>query len=145
MYPLEDPMKLTLASTYALHAVAHMVAQNKDAPLASQKIAEKEGIPERFLLKVLKPLVGAQVLRSMKGPNGGYRLAKPLSAINVLEIIEAVDGPIRGQVPFQEGGRNAALDQQLVSICNEAAGEVRKVLQGVRVVDLVDKKAKKSR
>lgn len=138
-------MKLSRASTYALHAVAHMAARDEDTPLASQKIAEIEGIPDRFLLKVLKPLVGAQVLRSLKGPHGGYRLAKANSAINVLQIVEAVDGPIRGQVPFSGPSRNAALDHKLEQICNDAADAVRKVLQSARISELVDKKPKKSR
>ena len=138
-------MKLTRASTYALSAVAHMAGHNPDKPLASQRIAKDEGIPERFLLKVLKPLVGAQVLRSLKGPNGGYRLAKAGSAISVLQIVEAVDGPIRGQVPFQGGGRYANLDKRLEEICNEAAGQVRKVLEAARISDLAVKKAKKTR
>src|SRR4029077_20424338 len=94
-------MKLTRASTYALHAVAYMAGQNKkEQPVASHIIAQKRGIPERFLLKVLKPLVSAQVLFSVKGPNGGYRLARPAHEITILEILEAVDGPIRGHAPI---------------------------------------------
>ena len=69
-------MKLTRASSYALHAVAFMAAQKVNKPVASHLIAKARGIPERFLLKVLKPLVSARVLHSIKGPNGGYRLAR---------------------------------------------------------------------
>ena len=82
-------MKLTRASSYALHAVAYMAQQkNVDKPVASHKIAEERDIPERFLLKVLKPLVTARVLVSIKGPSGGYRLARPAADINMLEIVE---------------------------------------------------------
>src|ERR1043166_2127189 len=59
-------MKLTRASSYALHAVAYMAQQKNDRPVASHKIAQERGIPERFLLKVLKPLVSARVLASLK-------------------------------------------------------------------------------
>src|SRR5690348_3891031 len=92
-------MKLTRASSYAIQAVAFMAAQKKDEPTASHLIAQKRGIPERFLLKVLKPLVSAQILLSIKGPNGGYRLARGPSEITMLDIVEAVDGPIRGNAP----------------------------------------------
>ena len=96
-------MKLTRASSYALHALAYMASEgNPDEPIASHKIAEARGIPERFLLKVLKPLVSARVLLSIKGPNGGYRLAKDPAHITMLEILEAVDGPIRGHTSFIE-------------------------------------------
>src|SRR5256886_11241937 len=92
-------MKLTCASSYALHAVAYMALQKSDRPVASHKIAQERGIPERFLLKVLKPLVTARVLTSIKGPNGGYQLARPATEISVLEIVEAVEHPNLGRAP----------------------------------------------
>src|SRR3954454_8179371 len=95
-------MKLTRASSYALHAVAYMASQKSNKPVASHNIAQARNIPERFLLKVLKPLVSARVLFSVKGPNGGYRLAKPAADISMADIVESVDGPIRDQAPFPE-------------------------------------------
>ena len=89
-------MKLTRASSYAIHALVFMAAQKQNKPVASHLVAQARGIPERFLLKVLKPLVSARVLQSIKGPNGGYRLAKGPHEISLLEVLEAVDGPIRG-------------------------------------------------
>lgn len=129
-------MKLTRASSYALHAVAYMAQQKNNRPVASHHIAEARGIPDRFLLKVLKPLVGARVLKSVKGPNGGYELARAPGDISMLEIIEAVDGPIRGNAPFAEKS-NAALSTKLETICNASAEAVRKHLEKVRVSDLV--------
>jgi Rrf2 family protein len=129
-------MKLTRASSYALHAVAFMAAQKHDRPIASHIIAQARGIPERFLLKVLKPLVQARVLLSIKGPNGGYRLARPASDISMLEILEAVDGPIRGQSPLSEEG-NGALNHKLETICKENADQTRKHLEKIRVTQLV--------
>jgi Rrf2 family protein len=129
-------MKLTRASSYALHAVAFMAAQKHDRPIASHKIAEARGIPERFLLKVLKPLVSARVLHSVKGPNGGYRLARPASEISMLEVLEAVDGPIRGQAPLGEES-NGPMNNKLEQICKQAADATRKHLEKVHVSDLV--------
>jgi Rrf2 family protein len=128
-------MRLTRASSYALHAVAHMATEGEDKPVASHHIARARGIPERFLLKVLKPLVSARVLRSVKGPNGGYRLARPASKVTLLEIIEAVDGPIRGVAPLS-GESHDALDTKLEAICNQAADQMRKHLGKVRLSDL---------
>jgi Rrf2 family protein len=129
-------MKLTRASSYALHAVAYMAAQKHDKPIASHKIAEARGIPERFLLKVLKPLVSARVLLSIKGPNGGYRLARPASDISMLEILEAVDGPIRGQAPLTEEN-NGPLNNKLEAICKESADQTRKHLEKVKIPQLL--------
>ena len=125
-------MKLTCASSYALHAVAYMAQQKSDRPVASHKIAQERGIPERFLLKVLKPLVSARVLLSIKGPNGGYRLARPASDISMLEILEAVDGPIRGVAPLTEEN-NGPLNNKLEAICKECADDVRKKLEKIKM------------
>src|SRR6059058_2160363 len=126
-------MKLTRASSYALHAVAYMAAQKKSDPVASHVIAQDRGIPERFLLKVLKPLVSAQILLSIKGPNGGYRLARPANEITMLEIVEAVDGPIRGQAPINSRNPNTALDKRLDEVCGSIAEQMRKQLGKVKM------------
>src|SRR5260370_1275125 len=130
-------MKLTRASSCALHAVGYMAAVKSNPPVASHHIAQAGGIPERFLLKVLKPLVSARVLHSVKGPNGGYRLAKSPGDITMLEILEAVDGPIRGLAPFTEDKQGGSLNRKLENICKLSADQMRKQLQKVRMSDLL--------
>lgn len=127
-------MKLTRASCYALHAVVHMAGQKSDKPIASHHVAAARGIPERFLLKVLKPLVSARVLISVKGPNGGYRLARPASDISMLEILEAVDGPIRGNAPATE--EKNPLNGKLEVVCKDAADTLRKHLEKIKMSEL---------
>src|SRR5207248_5550018 len=122
-----------------LHALEYMAENGQDKPVPSHLIARERHIPERFLLKVLKPLVSARVLRSVKGPHGGYRLAKPANKISMLEVVEAVEGPIRGQAPLaQDPGREAgAFDARLEAVCDRAAQLLRKRLGKVRLSDLV--------
>ncbi len=132
-------MKLTRASSYAIHALVFMAAEKQNRPVASHHIARARGIPERFLLKVLKPLVSARVLHSVKGPNGGYRLARAANDITILEVLEAVDGPIRGQPTFSREEANGSLNRRLEQICTQAAEQVRKHLQRVRISDLAKK------
>src|SRR5438552_7273002 len=119
-------MKLTRASSYALHAVVYMAAQKENHIVASHFIAKARHIPERFLLKVLKPLVSARILLSIKGPNGGYRLARPASGISMLEVLEAVDGPIRGVAPLSQDGNEPHLNKKLDQVCQQSADQVRK-------------------
>jgi len=128
-------MRLTRASSYALHAVEYMASVGEGRPLASHHIAKARGIPELFLLKVLRPLASAQILRSVKGPNGGYRLGRPASKISMLDVIEAVDGPIRGVAPLAADGGDG-LDARLEAICTQAAEQLRKQLGKVRISDL---------
>ncbi len=135
-------MKLTRASSYAIHAVVHMAEHGDNRPMASQTAAQARGIPERFLLKVLRPLVNRGILLSVKGPNGGYRLARPAGKISLLEVVEAVDGPIHGNVSFTEGKDTAPLDRKLQAVCDQAAEMTRKQLAAVSVAQLVGKGGK---
>ncbi len=116
-----------------------MAAQKQmDKPIASHNIAKERDIPERFLLKVLKPLVSHQILLSIKGPNGGYRLAKKPNEITMLEVIEAAEnGPIRGSNPLSSEDPENSLNSQLDQICVQAAEQVRKQLGKVKISELV--------
>jgi len=142
-------MKLTRASNYALQALVSMAGQKEETQVvASHLTARAQDIPERFLLKILKPLVSAGVLDSLKGPNGGYRLAKTANKITLLEVVEAVDGPIRGQAPLSQasGGKNSTgLDRRLQDICQTVADQTRKQLGQVRLTDLMGKGSAKKK
>ena len=129
-------MKLTRASTYATHALVYMAQQKHQRPIPSHLIAQERGIPERFLLKVLKPLVSARVLISIKGPNGGYRLARPSTEVNLLEVVEAVDGPMRGHSPLSSNEGDSALNKKLDLICKQGADQIRKHLEKVNLSEL---------
>jgi Rrf2 family protein len=97
-----------------------------------------EYLPPDFLPKALQPLVRAGLLRSLQGPNGGFWLARPLSQITLLEVVEAVDGPIRGEAPPAQA-RWAGFDPRLAAVCQGVADRVRRQLGKVRVSDLVGK------
>ena len=92
-------MTLSRASSYALAYLAHLAREKPDRPVPSHEVARERDLPERFLLKVLMPLVSIGILRSVKGPNGGYSLARPPKDITLLEVIEAVEGQLRSEAP----------------------------------------------
>jgi Rrf2 family protein len=128
-------MKLSHASAYALHALAHLAGDRAGDPVVSRHIAQAHGLPGQYLQRSLGALASAGVLRSVKGPNGGYRLARPADKITLLEVVEAVDGPIRGQPPWGDGPPDV-LTERLRAICEDVAAQVRKVLGRVRLSDL---------
>lgn len=152
-------MKLTRAASYALHAVVHMAQQKTPTvPVASHDIAAERGIPERFLLKVLKPLVSERILLSVKGPHGGYRLARSPNEITMLDIVEAVDGPVRGFAPDRPTEKDKdctptqvkkfnqtwnSLHPKLEQVCGQTAEQTRKSLEKVKIADLVARNAAK--
>jgi Rrf2 family protein len=129
-------MKLTRACGYALHALVSLARQESEQPVASHLVANNQGIPGRFLLKVLKPLVSAGVLQSTKGPNGGYKLTRSPSKITLLEVVEAVDGPVRGEVDFLDPAVSRPLDDRLQAVCGKVADAVRSQLQKIRLSEL---------
>jgi Rrf2 family protein len=135
-------MTFTAATRYAVQALAHMAALKDHPIVVSRIVAQTCGLPEKYLLKVLKPLTTAGLLHSLKGPNGGYRLARPAKSITLLEIVEAVDGPLRGLAPVVDMAGGGALDRHLAEVCDAAADATRKQLQKVRLSDLAGPRAR---
>jgi len=132
-------LKLSHATGYALKALAFL-ANGDGRPVASHHIARAHGLPEKFLLKALKPLVSAGILRSVKGPNGGYRLAKPAGNITLLEVVEASEAPIRGYATPADGEGVAGVNRRLQAACDNVAEVVRRGLGNVTVKELAGRK-----
>lgn len=92
-------MQLTRAVVYAARALAYLAGRPPAEVVASHAIAAATGTPARFLARILTPLVTARLLLAAKGPGGGYLLARPAGEITLLDVVEAVEGPVRGDVP----------------------------------------------
>lgn len=127
-------MRLTRASRYAIGALVH-IAQRPGGPVASHEIARAEHIPEWFLLKVLKPIAAAGILFSYRGPGGGYQLARPPKTITLLQVVETVEGPIRGHVEPWDSA-DSGVHKKLQEVFDRAAHEVRRHLRKVNIADL---------
>jgi Rrf2 family transcriptional regulator, iron-sulfur cluster assembly transcription factor len=133
-------MNLSTASHHAVRAVVHLAAHIDRGLAPSHVIAQAEGISELYLLKILNRLMRAQILIVVKGPNGGYRLARPANKITLLEVLEAVNGPIRGVAGLTRGQGDANIQAQVQALCERVAGQTRRVLGRVTVEDLMDKR-----
>lgn len=133
-------MKLSRASSYALHAAVYLSARKSEALVGSPDIARLLGITENRLVRILKFLVAARILWSLRGPGGGYRLARAASRISVLEIIEAVDGPVRGELPPLGQPGLETVEQRLEVICDQVAERTRNLLSKIYLSDLLEKR-----
>lgn len=87
-------MVLSRKIDYALRAVEYMSSQPRKKPVQLEEIAKAQGIPEKFLSKILQTLVRSGILESVRGYGGGYWIGKPCKQVTIQNIIEAVDGPI---------------------------------------------------
>jgi Rrf2 family protein len=129
-------MRLTRAAAYAVHALAHLAAEGDGRPVTCLVIARARGLPHLALLKVLNELVAARLLRSNRGLRGGYRLAKPAPRVTLLEILEAVNGPLDNHGGAGPPSAHPAFDRRLDEAGGRAAGALRRQLARVRLSDL---------
>jgi len=86
-------MQITRQADYAVRAVLHL-ARNNDQRLATSAIAEEQHIPPSFLAKIVSQLSIAGLLSTSRGAHGGVTLAREPGEISLLEVVEAIDGPI---------------------------------------------------
>jgi Rrf2 family protein len=87
-------LKLTSAADYAIRAMIHLACLPEGGVALRSEIANAQNIPTSFMAKILRSLVRARLLRSSRGVNGGFALALPPSDINMLDIVEAIEGPL---------------------------------------------------
>ena len=85
---------LSQRGRYALKALTHISRADGAEPRQITAIAEAENIPRKFLEAILVDLKRAHLVESVRGKNGGYRLARPAEAISFSDIIRATDGPL---------------------------------------------------
>lgn len=87
-------MQITRQADYALRAVVFLAELGHDRRAATSRIAEDQHIPPSFLAKIVSQLSVAGLLRTSRGARGGVSLARSPEDIAVLDVIEAIDGPI---------------------------------------------------
>ena len=95
-------MHVTAKADYAVRAVVELAGSEQQAPRKVDEVARAQGIPVSFLENILTQLRSAGIVRSQRGPEGGYWLAVPADQLNLAQVIRAVEGPlvgIRGQRP----------------------------------------------
>ena len=87
-------LRVTTAADYAIRAMIHIARLPEGGNALRREIASAQAIPATFMAKILRSLVRVRLLRSSRGVKGGFSLARPASDINMLQIIEAVEGPM---------------------------------------------------
>ena len=87
-------MQITRQADYAVRAVLHLARINGSQRAATSQVAQEQHIPPSFLAKIISQLSIAGLLHTSRGARGGVTLARDPKAITLLEVIEAIDGPI---------------------------------------------------
>jgi len=131
-------LKVTRATDYAIRAMIHLACLPEDAQALRDDVARSQGIPSSFMAKILRNLVQARLLVSSRGVNGGFALAGPASDITLLQIVEAVEGPI-AIVTCVEGGSGCVRTRECPAapVWATVQESVRSILGSTSVEDLV--------
>ncbi len=106
-------LRLTKKLLFAIEAVLDIAYNASNAPVQSGDITGRQGIPRRYLEQVLQQLVRAGILEGVRGPRGGYRLARERRRITVGEIVRVVKTLETGDDPL-EGEAGSALGRAVV-------------------------------
>ena len=144
-------LRLTRKLMFAIEAVVDIAYNSGVNPGQSKDIAERQGIPRRYLEHVLQQLVRADVLRGVRGPRGGYRLARERRRITLGEIVRIVAG-MDGEAADEEEVGSELGRVVLQPLWQEMEGEALLKLDSVSVETLcrtareagIDSRSKKS-
>jgi Rrf2 family protein len=130
-------VKVSAKSDYAVRALLEL-AQAGEGPVKGERLAQTQGIPLKFLENILIDLRHAGIVRSQRGAEGGYWLARSPDSIAVGEVIRAADGPlasVRGEAPEDLDYDGAAEHLQIVWIAVRAS--LRAVVDELTLADVV--------
>ncbi len=131
-------MRISAKADYAVRAAVELAATgDEDRPVKAERIATAQGIPLNFLENILSELRHAGIVRSQRGAEGGFKLAKPAGEITVADVIRAVEGPlasVRGAPPEDAAydGAAAALPRVWIAV----RANLRAVVEHVTLADV---------
>lgn len=95
-------MQITRAGEYGVLGLVALAKRARGSVVMIDEVSREEDIPKSFLAKIFQSLARAGLVHSVRGTGGGFALARPASQITVLEIIEAIEGPIALQRCLEE-------------------------------------------
>ena len=130
-------VRVSAKADYALRACVQLAAAEAEGHVKGERIAQAQEIPVKFLENILGDLRQAGLVRSQRGVEGGYWLARPASEITLADVIRAVEGPlanVRGVRPDSVTYQGAAEPLRDVWIAVRAS--LRSVLEVVTLADV---------
>jgi Rrf2 family protein len=130
-------MRISAKADYAVRAAVELAAASNDRPVKAERIATAQGVPLNFLENILGELRHAGIVRSQRGAEGGFRLARPANEITVADVIRAVEGPlasVRGGPPEDAsyGGAAGTLPRVWIAV----RANLRAVVEHVSLADV---------
>jgi Rrf2 family protein len=132
-------MKIGRSTGYALLAMAYIAQDKSKKTLSSRDVSKQYDLPLEYLLKILQQLVKANLLYSKRGPSGGFTLAKQADKITVLQIIEAVEGPVANPLSLAELAPNAKISARADKVFAQAEAQAKAVYSQTKLSSIITK------
>jgi len=135
-------VKLSKRGEYGLRALQYLAAHHGDGPVRNKDLAGRNNIPPRFLEQILLTLKHGQIVRSKKGPKGGYYLARPPQQINLAEVVRLLDGPLApiscvSETAYEPCGCPDMEACGLRRVMREVRDTVAEIMENTTLADLV--------
>ena len=131
-------MRITAKADYAVRAAVELAAAEKTGkPVKGELLAGAQGIPQNFLENILTELRRAGIIRTRRGAEGGYQLARPADEVSVADVLRAVEGPlaaVQGIRPDELSYGGAA--ERLPEVWVALRASLRDVLEHVALADI---------
>ncbi|WP_297571752.1 Fe-S cluster assembly transcriptional regulator IscR [uncultured Deefgea sp.] len=136
-------MRLTTKGRFAVTAMLDLALRQAGGPVTLAGISERQHISLSYLEQLFGKLRRRELVESVRGPGGGYCLARPAAKINIAEIIQAVDEPIDAT---QCGGKENCRDEgrcMTHDLWSDLSSTIFDYLSGITLGDLIDKQNNK--
>ena len=131
-------MRLSKGTTYAVNGLMALAGMKATGPVQLKEIASSRGLPANYLAKIFGQLARAKILRSYRGARRGFMFARPPQQITLLDIYEAVEGPMEASdslLESKKGGKPT--DTKFFKRWDRALKAISKELEGITLKDLV--------
>ena len=130
-------MKLSKTAAQAALSMAYLASRTQDGLIQARTIGEHLNIPTDSALKILQALSRRGLILSQLGRSGGYRLHRPPEQVTLLEIVEAIEGPISADIRLTVSDPALTAGIELLQqICDDAAAHARQKLRSAKLSDL---------
>jgi Rrf2 family protein len=130
-------MRLSRASIYAVHGLTFLAGQPSQTFVPLSRIRDQVGLPEKHLAKIFQALVRTGLLKSLRGVNGGFTLARPPETITALEVIRTIDGHLpRTDCPVHPDARESGHCCSVSRLVLEGRQRMADVLNQATLADL---------
>ena len=129
-------MRLSQAVSYGISSLTYIANAPVGALIPNSVICRELGMPDRFVLQIMRTLVNAGMLQSARGVAGGYTLVKPAAKITLLQIVEAIDGPLGDKRPVDLTGMTKDSQAKIEKAMAAIEADARKRLAAVTLADL---------